>query len=130
MGRFGPYIFAFLHFADHGEESRLQRSACASVDDSAIYLRHYHLRDSRLAERPIPEALRLDHGIIHPWSDVSQHETLFNLVETAVGLTICRGIIILWITVHHKHLAGVSYFAIFLAAAGYAAQGSLTDTVC
>ncbi|KAK3621894.1 hypothetical protein LTR56_013412 [Elasticomyces elasticus] len=32
------------------------------------------------------------------------------------------GIIILWVTVHYKHLAGVSYFAIFLAAAGYAAQ--------
>lgn len=35
------------------------------------------------------------------------------------------GIIILWITVHYKHLAGVSYFAIFLAAAGYSAQAPL-----
>lgn len=35
------------------------------------------------------------------------------------------GIIILWITVHHKHLAGVSYFAIFLAAAGYSAQAPI-----
>ncbi|KAJ9130830.1 Major facilitator superfamily transporter [Pleurostoma richardsiae] len=35
------------------------------------------------------------------------------------------GIIILWITVHHKHLYGVSYFAIFLAAAGYSAQAPI-----
>jgi hypothetical protein len=35
------------------------------------------------------------------------------------------GIIILWITVHHKNLAGVSYFAIFLAAAGYSSQAPL-----
>lgn len=35
------------------------------------------------------------------------------------------GIIILWITVHHKHLSGVSYFAIFLAAAGYSAQAPI-----
>ncbi len=35
------------------------------------------------------------------------------------------GIILLWITVHYKHLAGVSYFAIFLAAAGYAAQAPI-----
>jgi dipeptide/tripeptide permease len=32
-----------------------------------------------------------------------------------VGLT---GIIILWITVHHPHVTGVSYAAIFIAAAG------------
>lgn len=35
------------------------------------------------------------------------------------------GIIILWITVHYKHLSGVSYFAIFLAAAGYSAQAAI-----
>ncbi|CAO2655930.1 Nn.00g047330.m01.CDS01 [Neocucurbitaria sp. VM-36] len=35
------------------------------------------------------------------------------------------GIIILWITVHHRHLSGVSYFAIFLAAAGYSAQAPI-----
>lgn len=35
------------------------------------------------------------------------------------------GIIILWITVHYKHLSGVSYFAIFLAAAGYSAQAPI-----
>lgn len=32
------------------------------------------------------------------------------------------GIIILMITVHHSSLYGVSYFALFLAAAGYSAQ--------
>ncbi|KAI0378181.1 major facilitator superfamily domain-containing protein [Hypomontagnella monticulosa] len=35
------------------------------------------------------------------------------------------GIIILWITVHYKNLYGVSYFAIFLAAAGYSAQAPI-----
>ena len=40
----------------------------------------------------------------------------------AVGLT---GIILLWITVHYKHLTGVSYFAIFIAAAGYSAQAPI-----
>lgn len=35
------------------------------------------------------------------------------------------GITILWVTVHYEHLAGVSYFAIFLAAAGYAAQAPI-----
>ncbi|WRT67578.1 uncharacterized protein IL334_004550 [Kwoniella shivajii] len=38
------------------------------------------------------------------------------------------GIIILWITVHHKHLTGVSYFAIFLAAAGYNAQAPIVGS--
>ncbi|KAK3313103.1 major facilitator superfamily domain-containing protein [Apodospora peruviana] len=35
------------------------------------------------------------------------------------------GIIILWVTVHYPHLSGVSYFAIFLAAAGYSAQAPI-----
>jgi len=35
------------------------------------------------------------------------------------------GIIILWITVHHVHLSGLSYFAIFLAAAGFSAQAPI-----
>lgn len=35
------------------------------------------------------------------------------------------GIIILWISVHHSHLSGLSYFAIFIAAAGYAAQAPI-----
>lgn len=35
------------------------------------------------------------------------------------------GIIILWITVHHSDLSGVSYFAIFLAAAGFSAQAPI-----
>ncbi|QKX62977.1 uncharacterized protein TRUGW13939_10145 [Talaromyces rugulosus] len=35
------------------------------------------------------------------------------------------GIVILWITTHYSHLSGVSYFAIFLAAAGYSAQAPI-----
>ncbi|KAL3460935.1 major facilitator superfamily domain-containing protein [Aspergillus heterothallicus] len=35
------------------------------------------------------------------------------------------GIILLWITVHHPSIPGVSYFAIFLAAAGYSAQAPI-----
>lgn len=35
------------------------------------------------------------------------------------------GIAILWATVHYERLAGVSYFAIFLAAAGFSAQAPL-----
>ncbi|OKL63408.1 hypothetical protein UA08_01771 [Talaromyces atroroseus] len=35
------------------------------------------------------------------------------------------GIIILWITTHYPHISGVSYFAIFLAAAGYSAQAPI-----
>ena len=35
------------------------------------------------------------------------------------------GIIILWISVHYQHLYGLSYFAIFLAAAGYSAQAPI-----
>lgn len=35
------------------------------------------------------------------------------------------GIIVLWITVHHPNISGVSYFAIFLAAAGYSAQAPI-----
>lgn len=35
------------------------------------------------------------------------------------------GIITLWITVHYSNLSGVSYFAIFLAAAGYSAQAPI-----
>jgi hypothetical protein len=37
------------------------------------------------------------------------------------------GIIILWITVHYAGLYAVSYFAIFLAAAGYAAQAPIVS---
>lgn len=40
----------------------------------------------------------------------------------ALGLV---GIIILWVTTHHPHLSGVSYFAIFLAAGGYSAQAAI-----
>lgn len=40
----------------------------------------------------------------------------------AVGLT---GIVILWITVHYPQITGVSYFAIFIAAAGYSAQAPI-----
>lgn len=39
----------------------------------------------------------------------------------------CSGIIILWITVHYAGLYAVSYFAIFLAAAGYAAQAPIVS---
>lgn len=35
------------------------------------------------------------------------------------------GVIILWITTHYANLVGVSYFAIFLAAAGYSAQAPI-----
>lgn len=35
------------------------------------------------------------------------------------------GIIILWVSVHYQHLYGLSYFAIFLAAAGYSAQAPI-----
>ncbi|KAI8272439.1 MFS transporter prlL [Colletotrichum sp. SAR 10_98] len=40
----------------------------------------------------------------------------------AVGLT---GIVILWISVHFPQVSGVSYFAIFIAAAGYSAQAPI-----
>ncbi|KAJ0381255.1 hypothetical protein COL26b_000599 [Colletotrichum chrysophilum] len=40
----------------------------------------------------------------------------------AVGLT---GIVILWISVHFAQVSGVSYFAIFIAAAGYSAQAPI-----
>jgi MFS family permease len=35
------------------------------------------------------------------------------------------GIIILWVTIHYDNLSGLSYFAIFLAAAGYSAQAPI-----
>ncbi|KAL1858789.1 hypothetical protein VTK73DRAFT_7805 [Phialemonium thermophilum] len=35
------------------------------------------------------------------------------------------GIVLLWVTVHYDGLSGVSYFAIFLAAAGYSAQAPI-----
>lgn len=37
------------------------------------------------------------------------------------------GIVILWVTTHYPHLSGVSYFAIFLAAAGYSAQAPIVS---
>ncbi|RDW58152.1 hypothetical protein BP6252_13563 [Coleophoma cylindrospora] len=55
-------------------------------------------------------------------SDKYQRRYLSIMGSYTLGLI---GIIILWITVHHKHLSGVSYFAIFLAAAGYSAQAPI-----
>ncbi|KAI1776122.1 major facilitator superfamily domain-containing protein [Hypoxylon cercidicola] len=55
-------------------------------------------------------------------SDRYQKRFLSIMACYAIGLV---GIIILWITVHHKNLVGVSYFAIFLAAGGYNAQASI-----
>lgn len=55
-------------------------------------------------------------------SDRYQKRYLAIMGSYTLGLI---GIIILWITVHYQHLAGVSYFAIFLAAAGYSAQAPI-----
>lgn len=55
-------------------------------------------------------------------SDKYQSRYISIMCCYALGLV---GIIILWITVHFKHLAGVSYFAIFLAAAGYSSQAPI-----
>jgi MFS family permease len=53
-----------------------------------------------------------------------KYQTRYKAIMAAyiLGLT---GLILLWITVHFKHISGVSYFAIFLAAAGYAAQAPI-----
>ncbi|KAG7735187.1 hypothetical protein KL948_000753 [Ogataea haglerorum] len=53
------------------------------------------------------------------WADRSQQRARCIMICYTIGLV---GIIILWITVHHPNLPGVSYFAIFLAASGYNAQ--------
>ncbi|KAJ5579945.1 Major facilitator superfamily domain general substrate transporter [Penicillium hispanicum] len=55
-------------------------------------------------------------------SDRQQSRYLCLMGAYILGLI---GIIILWITVHHPSLPGVSYFAIFLAAAGYSAQAPI-----
>lgn len=57
------------------------------------------------------------------WLSDRYQKRFFCIISCYIlGLT---GIIMLWITVHHHHLAGVSYFAIFLAAAGYSAQAPI-----
>lgn len=53
-----------------------------------------------------------------------RHQKRFVTIMSCYTLGLV-GIIILWITVHHVHLSGASYFAIFLAAAGYSAQASI-----
>ncbi|KAI5895711.1 MFS general substrate transporter [Schizophyllum commune H4-8] len=53
------------------------------------------------------------------WSDRYKSRMKAIMFSYCLGLT---GIIILMVTVHYSHLYGVSYFAIFLAAAGYSAQ--------
>ncbi|KAL4861877.1 major facilitator superfamily domain-containing protein [Aspergillus spectabilis] len=55
-------------------------------------------------------------------SDKYQHRFYAIMAAYAIGLI---GIIILWITVHHPNIPGVSYFAIFLAAGGYSAQAPI-----
>lgn len=55
-------------------------------------------------------------------SDRFQRRYLSIIFSYTLGLV---GIIILWITVHYSDLSGVSYFAIFLAAAGYSAQAPI-----
>lgn len=57
------------------------------------------------------------------WMSDRYQKRYFSIMACyALGLI---GIIILWISVHHPDLAGVSYFAIFLAAAGYSAQAPI-----
>ncbi|KAH7308437.1 major facilitator superfamily domain-containing protein [Stachybotrys elegans] len=47
-------------------------------------------------------------------------------IMTCYTVGLC-GIIMLWITVHHPNVSGVSYFAIFIAAAGYSAQAPIVS---
>jgi MFS family permease len=61
--------------------------------------------------------------VFNGWmSDRFQKRYVSIMTCYSVGLA---GIIILWITVHHPSLTGVSYFAIFIAAAGYSAQAPI-----
>jgi MFS family permease len=53
-----------------------------------------------------------------------KYQTRYKAIMAAYTLGLA-GIILLWITVHFEHISGVSYFAIFLAAAGYAAQAPI-----
>ncbi|KAL4800866.1 major facilitator superfamily domain-containing protein [Aspergillus venezuelensis] len=55
-------------------------------------------------------------------SDKYQKRYIMIMIAYSIGLI---GIIILWITTHHPSIPGASYFAIFLAAAGYAAQAPI-----
>ncbi|KAK5653052.1 hypothetical protein OQA88_9338 [Cercophora sp. LCS_1] len=55
-------------------------------------------------------------------SDRFQRRYVFIMGCYSLGLV---GIAILWATVHYSNLTGVSYFAIFLAAAGYSSQAPL-----
>lgn len=55
-------------------------------------------------------------------SDRFQRRYVSIMASYTMGLI---GIVILWITVHYANLSGVSYFAIFLAAAGYSAQAPI-----
>lgn len=61
--------------------------------------------------------------VLNGWmSDRFQKRYASIMTCYAVGLT---GIVILWITVHYPEVTGVSYFAIFIAAAGYSAQAPI-----
>ncbi|KAK3044282.1 hypothetical protein LTS18_001708, partial [Coniosporium uncinatum] len=61
--------------------------------------------------------------VLNGWMSDRYQKRYFSIMSAyTLGLI---GIIILWVTVHYRHLAGVSYFAIFLAAAGYAAQAPI-----
>lgn len=61
--------------------------------------------------------------VLNGWlSDRYQRRFASIMTCYAVGLA---GIITLWISVHYPYVTGVSYFAIFIAAAGYSAQAPI-----
>ncbi|VUC23760.1 unnamed protein product [Clonostachys rosea] len=61
--------------------------------------------------------------VFNGWmSDRYQKRYISIMTCYAVGLS---GIIMLWVSVHFPNVSGVSYFAIFIAAAGYSAQAPI-----
>ena len=139
VGRLHSDLFALLHFTNYGEllneevgekqlllsfnpggKSWVQSGQSPGAHDTAIHLRDMCLHHCRCPLGPLQEKIPGNHVCLHLGPCVSQLPLRLKLISS--------GIIILWITVHYKHLSGVSYFAIFLAAAGYAAQAPIVSS--
>lgn len=84
------------------------------------------VRAQALSTPPYVAATIMTIGMSY-WADKSGKRMLPIVVCYAVGII---GIIILWITVHHPNVPGVSYFAIFVAASGYNAQAPILGSWC
>jgi hypothetical protein len=104
MGRFYTHVLVVLYFTHHVSQSWLYGHPGPSSYDTSLHVFHHRLRIQRVDKRSFPEALLFHHVVLCPQSYWYHHP-----------LDHC----------YYPAISGVSYFTIFLAAAGYSSQAPI-----